>query len=138
MLSGTTVSAHVSAVLLGSCLIVTGTQAIISGPIGIIEGSAKWLGGILIFGFVACASLPAGLALRFLIGTLPMTPLHGAFLGGTLASLAIAFVLHPAMYPSVSMSSHPLHLSALHLFAGLSAGLLWHFIEFHSKERRSV
>ena len=135
---GRTILAHVFAVLSGSLLLMSGVEMILQGPLGALDGAAKWLGGLLIFSVVAIATAPVGMTLRWLVGKLPMRPMEGALLGGASIGIASVFVLHPALYPNLSLATHPVQLVILHLIAGLAGGWAWHRIEFSTKEKPGV
>ena len=106
-----------------------GLDAISSGAVGIADGTAKWIGGFLIFGFLAGLSIPIGLLVRAAVGLLPMKPLLGAVLTGAAVGLALIPVLNPAMYPDVSFQSDPFRLVLVHASAGVVGGLVWWSIE---------
>ena len=129
---GRAVSAHLFSVLIGSLLITIGIETIALGMIGPLSGAGKWIGGFLIFAILALVSLPLGSMLRWCTGKLPLDPLGGAVATGGCVGFVLIFVLHPAMYPSVSFSSHPLALSFVHILTGLLCGWLWHAVEFRS------
>lgn len=127
------VGAHLAAVLLGSLVLLVGMEAIVFGPMGLLQGFGKWIGGILIFAVLAMASLPVGLLLRAIVGRFSTSPFCGATLCGAVVGLGLMFVLHPAMYLGVSFWTDPLALSLAHAIAGICGGLVWHAIEFGSE-----
>ena len=124
------VGAHLAAVLSGSLVLLIGIEATVFGPVGIPQGVGKWIGGVLIFIFLAIASLPLGLVLRLVVGRLNSAPLRGAMLGGAFVGFGLMFVLHPAMYPGVSFWTDPLALSLAHTIAGVCGGAAWYWIEY--------
>jgi len=121
-------------VYLGSLILVIGIEVIVFGPVGIVQGLGKWVGGFLIFLILSVLSLPIGLLMRYRVGLLPITASQGAIFGGVVVGMVLMFVLHPAMYPSLSFGSSPLSLTLVHSVAGLSAGVIWYSIEFAWKE----
>ena len=129
------VCAHTVSVLGASLILLIGLEFIAAGPVGLAAAIGKWIGGVLIFAALAVLSIPVGLLLRWIVGLLPVEPLFGALFGGAAVSFALIPVLHPAMYPTVSLTSHPASLIFVHLFAGLIAGGLWHLIEFPPQEK---
>ena len=114
-------------------------QLIANGPVGIVDGTLMWFGGILIFAVIAIFTVPLGLGLRFLIETIPLQPLGLALVTGTVVSIAIMLILHPAMMPGISLSTKPYALVVLHLAAGLAGGLIWWIVEnpSSSEERQA-
>ncbi len=127
---GRAIAAHFVAVLLSSLLLFVGVEAVVFGSVGVLQGVGKWIGGVLIFIVLAIASLPIGLLLRGIIGKLAPSAFSGAIVGGVFVSLALMFLLHPAMYPGVSFWTHPVALTLVHGFAGFCGGALWHTVEF--------
>ena len=127
---GRAIGAHFAAVLLSSLVLIMGIEAVVHGTVGSVEGIGKWIGGIAIFLTLALISLPVGLMLRVIVGRSGVAPMRGALLGGVLVGGALLFVLHPGMYPGVSVQTKPVGLVLIHIGAGLTGGWVWHRCEF--------
>ena len=130
--------AHIAATLSGSFLILVGIECVVYGLEGVPVGIGKWIGGLLIFAVFAIVTIPLGLALRLVLGKLPLRPRFGAIAGGVVVGFALVFVLHPALYPPLSFSSHPVSLTFIHLASGGLAGYIWYLIEAPVPERESL
>ncbi len=106
-------------------MIMAGTEALLFGPMGLVSGLAKTVGGGLIFLVLAVVSLPLGLFLRWAVSRVVATPLVGAAICGVSIGAVLIPVLHPAMYPGLSFDTAPLGLTVVHALAGLIGGVLW-------------
>ncbi len=122
-------SAHLAAMLVGSFLIMTGIDTLLDGWRGGIGGAGKWLGGLLIFVIIALLAAPIGFGLRLVLGRLRQLNLPAAVIAGVLVGLALIPVLHPGMYPGLSIETQPVGLLLVHVVAGSLAGLAWFGVE---------
>lgn len=108
---------------------MSGLEAVISGWLGVVDGATKWIGGFLIFLVLAVATVPLGLLFRHLVGKVNIPPLTGAVFTGMAVSVGLMFVLHPAMYPGISVFTVPVLLPVVHVLAGVAGGYTWWMIE---------
>lgn len=121
--------AHFCGVFAGAWGILAGLDAVASGPVGLADGTGKWIGACVIIAVLAISSLPLGLVLRFLIGKLHLNPQFGAILGGVAAGLMLIPMLHPAHNPSIAIGTHTFELLFVHAGAGVLGGYTWWLIE---------
>jgi vacuolar-type H+-ATPase subunit I/STV1 len=126
--------AHVCAVFAASAVIMAGMGFVEAGFKGLVDRFAGWVGGFLIFGALSVLSLPVGLLIRSFVGRFTVHPERAAVGTGLGVSLVLIPVLHPAMMPSLSLSSHPMQLIAVHGVAGVLGGWLWFAIEQPKRE----
>jgi hypothetical protein len=126
---GKAVTAHVVAMIVAQLIILTGAEAIMFGPSGVLSGVMKSLGGVLILLIVAGVTLPVGLSLRWLAGKLPAWPSRVAVSAGVLVGLMTIPPVHPSTDPSVSFGTHPVALPVWHVLAGACGGWVWYCTE---------
>ena len=86
---------------------------------------------ILVLGLV---SAPLGLALRYLVGLLPVSPRPAAVVTGLAVGWALIPVLHPGMVGGVTFTSNPFAMIVIHGLAGGLGGVLWGAVEFGKSE----
>jgi hypothetical protein len=128
--------AHMSATFLAAVVIVTGSEVILQGPSGIIDGLGKSIGGFLIWLVLGLGTMPIGLALRHVVGKLPLRPFSVAVGSGICVGLALIPVLNPGMAPTLSLASHPFALIIVYSLAGGLGGSVWYAVEFKVAARR--
>lgn len=129
-------SAHLAAILVGSFIITVGVDMLAyEWPIG-LSSWGKWVGGFLIFFIIGLLTAPIGLGLRFVLGRLGQRNLPAAVVTGTLVGLALIPVLHPAMYPGLSIDTNPVGLVLVHGLAGAAGGLGWFGTELYQTPLR--
>ena len=122
--------------LVGSFGIVVGVEVVALGWQEGLGGSGKWLGGLLIIAAIAILALPIGIGLRFWLGSMGQQNLVAAMITGTAIGVALVPVLHPAMYPSLSLETHWITLLLVHCLAGCAGGVAW-FVTEHILTPRS-
>lgn len=110
-------------------MIVCGVEILAFGADHVLSGAGKWLGGILIFAVIGALTAPVGIPVRYAAGKLPIPERPGAVAIGIVIGLMLIPLLHPVMYPPISMGSHPMELLLLHSLAGAVGGLTWYMIE---------
>lgn len=129
-------SAHFAAILVGSLFVFVGVDLLVSGwPAG-LGGAGKWIGGIVIVSVIAFATAPIGLTLRLVLGKLNLLHPLAAAVTGSALGLAIIPMLHPSMYPSVTMDNNGFDLVLVHATAGCAGGLAWFACELMQTPNR--
>jgi hypothetical protein len=122
-------SAHLAATYAGSLIITVGIEELAYGaeygPAVALGGAGRWLGGFLIFFILGLLSAPIGIGLRFVLGRIRQRNLPAAVITGVLVGLVLIPVLHPAMYPGLSLETDPIGLLLVHGLAGAAGGLAW-------------
>ena len=122
--------AHMSAIFVAGVVILTGTETILQGPMGLLSGFGKSVGGFLIWLILGLVCAPIGLLLRHLMGKLPFPPFYVAIVTGVGIGWMLIPIMNPAMAPPLTFASHPFGLLIVYTLAGGLGGLVWHCIEF--------
>ncbi|MDB5665792.1 hypothetical protein [Cypionkella sp.] len=130
--------AHMCAIFLAAVVIVTGTETVLQGPVGLLSGLAKSVGGFMIWLMLGVVSAPIGLILRNIMGRLPFHPFYVAVVTGIVIGWILIPVMNPAMAPPLTFSSHPVGLLIVYSLAGGLGGLVWYVIEFRKENRANV
>ena len=129
--------AHFAATSAAAVVLFVGLDVLTFGPAGVLSGLGKSIGGFVVILVVCAFSVPLGLALRYLVGRLPLSPRPAAVAAGIAVGLALIPILHPGMVGGVSFSSNPLALIVIHGLAGCVGGVIWHAVEFRNALRVS-
>ena len=129
---------HMTAIFVAGVVILTGTEVILQGPMGVVSGLGKSIGGFLIWLILGVVSAPIGLMLRLVVGKLPFRPLYVAIVTGVGIGWILIPVMNPAMAPPLTFASHPFGLLIVYTLAGVMGGIAWHCIEFKKEKPAHV
>jgi hypothetical protein len=137
MPNGRALGAHFAATVAAAIVLFIGFDVLTFGPTGVLSGPGKSIGGFLVILLICTISVPLGLALRYLVGKLPLSPRPVAVAAGIAVGLALIPILHPGMIGGISFTSNPLALIVIHGLAGCVGGMIWHAAEFRNALRVS-